>query len=63
MRRDGFDLRESSLKPVSPCELEVGGFGDDTLEEIDCGKEHDSGEARSPEVLRDPGAPTPREVE
>ena len=59
MRRD---QRESST-PVSPWEIEVGGLGDEDHEQIECGEEKESEEAKSPEVLRDPGAPTPKEVE
>ena len=59
MRRKGHDY---SSKPVRPCELEVGGFEDEDFVEIECG-EKESDEAKTPEVLRDPGAPTPKEVD
>ena len=48
--------------PVRPCELEVGEVDDEDFEEIEC-EEKESDEARKPEVLRDPGAPTPKEIE
>ena len=54
---------EPSSRPVRPAELEVGGMDDEDFEQIECGEEKASDEARAPEVLRDPGAPTPREVE
>ena len=50
------------MKSVRPLELEVGGFEDEDFEEISC-EEKESEEAKPPEVLRDPGAPTPREIE
>ena len=36
---------------------------DEDLEQLECGEEKESDEAKPPEVLRDPGAPTPKEVE
>ena len=36
---------------------------DEEVEEIECDEEKESEEAKPPEVLRDPGAPTPKEVE
>ena len=59
MRRD----RRESSTPVSPLEVEVGGVDDEDCEAIECGEEKESEEAKTPEVLRDPGAPTPKEVE
>ena len=48
--------------PVSPVEVEDGDAGEGVYDEIEC-EEPVSAEARPPEVLRDPGAPTQREVE
>ena len=62
MRWNGECVSEVPLKPVRPSELEVGGFEDEDFEQIEC-EEKESDEARAPEVLRDPGAPTPKEVE
>ena len=42
--------------------MEVGGVEDEDFEQIEC-EEKESEEARELEVLRDPGAPTPKEVE
>ena len=50
-------------KPVSPVDVELSGVGDesdDNFEAIEL-EEKVSEEARDPEVLRDPGAPTPKE--
>ena len=45
-------------------EWEVGGFEDEEdFEKIECDEDDVSGEAKPPEVLRDPGAPTPKEVD
>ena len=52
----------TALRSVSPCEMDVGGCEDEDFEQIEC-EERESEEARAPEVLRDPGAPTPKEVE
>ena len=60
MRRD--DHHEVSLLPVRPCELEVGEVENEDFEEIML-EEPESEEARAPEVLRDPGAPTVKEIE
>ena len=54
---------EHSSIPVRPLEVEVGGMDDEDCEQIECGDEKESEEAKAPEVLRDPGAPTPKEVE
>ena len=59
MRRD----RRESSTPVSPWEVEVGGVDDEDCETIECGEEKESEEAKTPEVLRDPGAPTQKEIE
>ena len=42
--------------------MEVGDVEEEDFEEIEC-EEKESEEARAPEVLRDPGAPTPKEIE
>ena len=42
--------------------MDVGGCEDEDFEQIEC-EEKESEEAREPEVLRDPGTPTPKEVE
>ena len=58
MRRE-----HSSDSPISvrPVEWEVGGFEDEEdFEQIRCEEDSTSEEAKQPEVLRDPGAPTPR---
>ena len=62
LKRDRRDVPRLSVKSVRPLELEVGGFEDEDFEEISC-EEKESEEAKLPEVLRDPGAPTPREIE
>ena len=62
LKRDRRDVPRLSVKSVRPLELEVGGFEDEDFEEISC-EEKESEEAKPPEVLRDPGAPTPREIE
>ena len=62
MSRDGGRESEVLRKPVRPRKLEVAGFEDEDFEEIAC-EEKESEEAKPPEVLRDPGAPTPREIE
>ena len=60
MRRGGqYDVPST---PVRPVEVEVGDVEDGDFDEIKC-EEQESAEARSPEVLRDPGAPTQREME
>ena len=48
--------------PVSPVDVEGGNAEEGVFDEIQC-EEPESAEARPPEVLRDPGAPTQREVE
>ena len=61
-------MKWQPLKPVRPYTLEVGELGDqeeaedEGFENIEC-EEKEGEEARRPEVLRDPGAPTPKEVE
>ena len=54
---------EHSSIPVRPWVDEVGGVDDEIFEQIECKDEDVSEEAKKPEVLRDPGAPTPKEVE
>ena len=56
------DHHEVSSLPVRPCEFEVGEVENEDFEEIMC-EEQESEEARAPEVLRDPGAPTKKEME
>ena len=58
MRRDAN--REVPSIPVRPWELEVGEVENEDFEEIVCEEQE---EARQPEVLRDPGAPTQKEIE
>ena len=60
MRRDG--QCEVPSTPVRPVELEVGDVESKDFEEIKC-EEKESDEARAPEVLRDPGTPTQKEME
>ena len=60
MRRD--TQFEVPSKPVRPVELEVGDVEGEDFEEIKC-EEVESDEARAPEVLRDPGAPTQKELD
>ena len=52
--------REVPSIPVRPWELEVGEVENEDFEEIACEEKE---EARQPEVLRDPGAPTQKEIE
>ena len=54
--------REASSLPVRPCEFEVGEVDNEDFEELTF-EEVESEEARPPEVLRDPGAPTSKEIE
>ena len=51
-----------SMRLVRPLVEEVGDVENEDFEEIKC-QEDESEEARRPEVLRDPGAPTPKEIE
>ena len=60
MRRD--TQCEVPSTPVRPLEVEVGDVENEDFEEIIC-EEKESEEARPPEVLRDPGAPTKKEME
>ena len=53
---------DSTSKPVSPLEVVDGGADQEDFAEIMC-EEPETEEARAPEVLRDPGAPTEKEVE
>ena len=56
------DPQEVQFIPVRPLECEVGEVDEEDFEEIAC-EEQLSEEARPPEVLRDPGAPTMKEQE
>ena len=57
MRREQDNDSSISVRPV---EWEVGGFEDEEdFEQIKCEEDNVSEEAKPPEVLRDPGAPTP----
>ena len=58
----GADQREVPSIPVRPLEREVGEVEGEDFEEIEC-ENKESEEARAPEVLRDPGAPTAKEIE
>ena len=58
----GADQREVPSIPVRPLEREVGEVEGEDFEEIVC-EEKEGEEARAPEVLRDPGAPTAKEIE
>ena len=60
MRRDA--QHEVPSKSVRPCEVQVDEVETEDFEEIAC-EEQESGEARTPEGLRDPGAPTQKEIE
>ena len=60
MRRDA--ATEVPSIPARPWELEVGEVEDEDFEEIAC-EEKESEEARPPEVLSNPGAPTQKEIE
>ena len=51
------DPHEVPFIPVRPLECEVGEVDNEDFEDIVC-EERVSEEARPPEVLRDPGAPT-----
>ena len=66
----GDERRESEVasRAVSPIEVEIGDMDEEDFEEIKCEEseerqERESEEAREPIVLRDPGAPSPQEVE
>ena len=61
MRSNGKRASEVSLEPVRPIEVEVGDVEDENFEDIEC--EEEGEEAREAVVLRDPGSPTPQEVE
>ena len=58
----GEDSRGVPSIPVRPLQCEVGDVEED-FDEIQCEEEEASEEARQPEVLRDPGAPTAKELE
>ena len=60
MRRE--DPHEVPTIPVSPVVCEVGEMENEDFAEIEC-EEQVREEARPPEVLRDPGAPTAKELE
>ena len=53
---------EASPLPVRPCEIEVGEMDNEDFEELTF-EEVESEEGRQPEVLRDPGAPTSKDIE
>ena len=59
---NGVNHSEVPFIPVRPLECEVGEVDNEDFEEIEC-EESVSEEALPPEVLRDPGAPTKRELE
>ena len=56
------DPHEVQFIPVRPLECEVGEMDNEDFDEIEL-EDKPSEEARPPEVLRDPGAPTKRELE
>ena len=58
----GVNQSEVPFIPVRPLEREVGEVDNEDFEEIEF-EEHASEEAQLPEVLRDPGAPTKKELE
>ena len=62
MRGSGDREIEASPKSVRPWEFEVGEVAEESFEEIEC-EEKETEEAREPVLLRDPGLPTPKEVE
>ena len=51
-----------AAESVRPINVEVGDVDEEDFEDIEC-QEKESEEARDPIVLRDPGSPTPREIE
>ena len=58
-------VKDEDVFPVSPCEEDEmcsGAVDDDQNAEIEC-KEDEEGEAQQPHTLRDPGTPSPGEVE
>ena len=58
----GVNQSEVPFFPVRPCMCEVGEMDNEDFADIEC-EEQASEEARLPEVLRDPGAPTAKELE
>ena len=58
----GDERREVPTIPVRPLYCEVGEMDNEDFDEISC-EEKPCEEARPPEVLRDPGAPTQKELE